>query len=242
MIKVLIIEDEPLAAGLLKEMLLGFPEFEVIGICHNGFEGMKAIKDLSPDLIFLDVQMPKLSGFEMLELLDNPPPVIFCTAFDQYAMQAFEVHSIDYLLKPYSKERFGKAIEKFLRQQAGAHANNSQPIFSVPEHSNRIVVKVNHEVRFIPFDEVMYLEANDDFVNIYSKDQRYIKNRTLSHFEQQLPGTDFLRVHRSYILRIDQIRKIELYGKESYIAILKNGVSVPVSKTGHQKLKQVMGL
>jgi two-component system LytT family response regulator len=242
MIKVLIIEDEPLAAGLLKEMLQGYPDFELLGICHNGFEGMKAIKDLSPDLVFLDVQMPKLSGFEMLELLDNPPPVIFCTAFDQYAMQAFEVHSIDYLLKPYSKDRFGKAIEKFLRLQTGTQTGSPQPIFSLPEHANRIVVKVNHEVRFIPFDEVMYLEANDDFVNIFSKDQRYIKNRTLSHFEQQLPGNDFLRVHRSYILRVDQIRKIELYGKDSYVAILKNGVSVPVSKAGYQKLKLVMGL
>jgi two-component system, LytTR family, response regulator len=242
MIKVLIIEDEPLAAGLLKEMLQAYPGFELLGVCHNGFEGMKAIKELTPDLIFLDVQMPKLSGFEMLELLEDPPPVIFCTAFDQYALQAFEVHSIDYLLKPYSKDRFRRAIEKFLRQQSGAQQISPAPVFSTPDHANRIVVKVNHEVRFIPFDELMYLEANDDFVNIYSKDQRYIKNRTLSHFEQQLPGNDFLRVHRSYILRIDQIRKIELYGKDSYVAILKNGVSVPVSKAGYQKLKLVMGL
>lgn len=242
MIRTLLIDDEPLAAAMLREMLSHHPEFEVISECRDGFEGLKAIKESQPDLIFLDVQMPKLSGFEMLELLDEKPAVIFCTAFEQYALKAFDVHSVDYLLKPYTRERFNKAIEKFRIQYAAGQTHETATNFSVPEHHSRIVVKVRNDIRFIPFEDILYLEANDDFVNIHTADQMYIKNRTLSHFEKTLPAADFSRVHRSFIVRLDQIKKLELYSKDSYHAKLKNGSTIPVSKTGHQKLKLNFGM
>jgi two-component system, LytTR family, response regulator len=244
MIKVLIIDDEPLATALVKEYLADFPQFEVQKVCHDGFEGIKAIQECSPDLIFLDIQMPKLTGFELLELLDQPPSVIFTTAFDAYALKAFDAHAIDYLLKPFSKPRFAKSINKFL--QLG---NNSEAITSVKkedglsqESANRVVLKVKNEIKIIPVHDIRFLEANDDYVNIYTKEGKFLKNKTLSFYEKTLDSSQFVRVHRSYLVNISEITKIEPYEKEGYLLKLKSGEGIPVSKSGFPKLKSILGI
>lgn len=244
MIKTIIIDDEPLATQLVAEYLSKFTDFEVVAICHDGFEGMKAIKNHQPNLIFLDVQMPKISGFEMLELLEEIPSVIFTTAFDEYAMQAFEVHAVDYLLKPFSQDRFDKAIEKF--KQTGK-AQNVQALLDsessdAKEILSRIVLKDRNDIKIIPTADIQYLEANDDYVNIHTEEGKFLKNKTLSYFEQHLDSEVFVRVHRSYLVKIAEITKIEAYKKDSHLVILKSGEQIPVSKTGYPKLKSVLGI
>ncbi|WP_373494256.1 LytR/AlgR family response regulator transcription factor [Aquiflexum sp.] len=244
MVKVLIIDDEPLATELVSEYLGGFPQFEILGICHNGFEGLKAIQEMKPDLIFLDVQMPKLNGFELLELLDRPPAVIFTTAFDEYAMKAFDTHAVDYLLKPFSKSRFAKAIEKFL--QLGNFAETTELIRHEEtinsETANRVVLKVKNEIKIIPVKDIKYLEANDDYVNIHTAEGKFLKNKTLSFFERTFDPLQFVRVHRSFIVKINEIHKLEPYEKDGYIIKLRGGEQIPVSKTGLPKLKSVLGI
>jgi len=244
MIKVLIIDDEPLATELVREYLADFPQFEIQKVCHDGFEGLKAIQEYRPDLIFLDIQMPKLTGFELLELLDHPPAVIFTTAFDAFALKAFDAHAVDYLLKPFSKTRFAKALEKFL--QLG---NNSESINSFKneagvnqESASRVVLKVKNEIKIIPVQDIKYLEANDDYVNIYTKEGKFLKNKTLSFYEKTLEPSQFVRVHRSYLVNISEITKIEPYEKVGYLLKLKGGEGIPVSKSGLPKLKTVLGI
>lgn len=239
--RTLIIDDEPLATEIIKEYLEDYPQFEIVGICHNGFEGLKAINEQNPDLIFLDIQMPKINGLELLELLENPPAVIFTTAFDNYAMKAFDAHAIDYLLKPISKTRFQKSIEKFNL----SNPNSGQLSFQqdqIPDATDRIVLKIKNEIKIIPVSEVFYLEANDDYVNIYTKDGKFLKNKTLTFYEQNLDASQFVRVHRSFIVKIQEIHKIEPYEKDSYQLILRNGAKIPVSKTGLPKLKSALGI
>lgn len=247
--KALIIDDEPLARMVVLEYLQHYKEnIEVIQECGDGFEGMKAIMQNQPDLIFLDVQMPKINGFEMLELLEQPPAVIFTTAFDEYAIKAFEAHAIDYLLKPFSKERFDKAVEKYLAQAGAAPQQQKQQTENLLDtmaqavQHDRIVVKTGTKVKIIPVNDVIYLEADDDYVSIHTADGSFLKNKTMSFFEKVLDPRQFARVHRSYIVSIDQITRIDPYEKDSHIAILKSGAKVPVSKTGYVKLKQVLGI
>lgn len=244
MIRTIIIDDEPLATGIVQEYLAECKDFEVLAVCHDGFEGLKAIQKHQPDLIFLDVQMPKISGFEMLELLEELPAVIFTTAFDEYALQAFEVHAIDYLLKPFSQERFNKAIEKY--KQSGLAQNVDDLLKNesseAKEYLSRIVLKDRNDIKIIPTGDIKYLEANDDYVNIYTKESKYLKNKTLSYFEKHLDTEAFVRVHRSYLVKIAEITKIEVYKKDSHILILKSGEQIPVSKTGYPKLKAALGI
>jgi two-component system LytT family response regulator len=245
--RVLIIDDEPLARMVVLEYLQGFKDqIEVLQECNDGFEGLKAIQQHQPDLIFLDVQMPKINGFEMLELVENSPSVIFTTAFDEYAIKAFETHAVDYLMKPFSKERFNKAVEKFLAQtpaQAKKLAENLLDTTSQsPAQHERIVVKTGTKVKIIPVADVEYLEADDDYVSVHTKEGSYLKNKTMSFFEQTLDGSQFVRVHRSYIIKIQDINRIDPYEKDAHIAILKSGAKIPVSKTGYAKLKQVLGI
>ena len=245
--KALIIDDEPLARLIVKEYLQNYPQIELAQECNDGFEGVKAIQQHHPDIIFLDIQMPKITGFEMLELIDNPPATIFTTAFDEYAIKAFESHAVDYLLKPFSKERFDKAIQKWLGQNnTPVLKSNTQALMETvsqsPVQSHRIVVKTAGKIKIIPVDEIHYLEASDDYVKIHTKEGNFLKNKTMSHFEQLLDADIFTRTHRSYIVNIQQITRIEPYEKESYLVILKSGAQVPVSKTGYAKLKQVLGL
>jgi two-component system LytT family response regulator len=244
MIKTIIIDDEPLASELVQEYLSEYKDFEVKAVCQNGFEGIKAIQQHQPDLIFLDVQMPKISGFEMLELLEYIPAVIFTTAFDKYALQAFEVHAVDYLLKPFSMERFDKAIDKF--RQTGRAQNIAELLndksSEAKELLSRIVLKDRNDIKIIPIEDVKYLEANDDYVNIYTEESKFLKNKTLGYFEKHLDSQVFVRVHRSYVVKIAEITKIEPYKKDSHIVILKSGEQIPVSKTGYPKLKTALGI
>src|ERR1700744_3326191 len=204
MYKVILIDDEPLARQLVKTFLQPYAEqITVVAECGDGFEGFKAIQELNPDLIFLDVQMPRVNGFEMLELLDNPPGVIFKTAFDEYALKAFEAHAIDYLLKPVTRERFDKAIQKWLQQAASKDVHSMKPLLenNVYEgYQHRIVVKDNGLIRIIPAQDIFYIEANDDYVKIFTKDGNYLKKSALAHVEQTLDPQQFVRVHRSYLV------------------------------------------
>jgi two-component system, LytTR family, response regulator len=244
MTRVIIIDDEPLARLIITEYLSKYADFEIVGECGDGFEGVKKITELKPDLIFLDVQMPKITGFEMLELVDELPGVIFTTAFDEYAIKAFDSNAIDYLLKPFGEERFGKAIQKW---QATHSQSNSLNRFVQNTHNslgqqNRIVVKTKGKIKIIQAEEVNYIEAASDFVKIYTKEGMFLKSKTMNYFEENLDSGKFIRVHRSYLLNIEQLTRLELYEKDSYLAILKDNTKVPISKTGYQKLKAVMGV
>ncbi|MES2627674.1 MAG: LytTR family DNA-binding domain-containing protein, partial [Bacteroidota bacterium] len=226
--------------------LADHPEIEVLQECNDGFEGLKSIQQHKPDLIFLDVQMPKISGFEMLELVDYPVEVIFTTAFDEYAIKAFESNAVDYLLKPFSKERFDKAIRKWTASRRDEEKPASLPstavsMLPVPDN-HRIVVKKGSDIRIIPVGDILYLEAYDDYVKIHAKDEVYLKKKTMSHFEQQLDPNEFVRVHRSYLLQVSQITKLEPMEKDSYVAVLRNGTKIPISKTGYPRLRTVLGM
>lgn len=237
----IIIDDEPLARSIVVEYLKEFSDIQIIQECSDGFEGMKAIQQHNPDLIFLDVQMPKINGFELLELIDNPPSIIFTTAFDEYAIKAFESNAIDYLLKPFSKERFDKAVNKFLSN--GISKINTENNFQIQNTSqNRVVVKIDGKIKIIPTSELHYIEANGDNVKIVSNDGSYSKNKTMSYFEQQLSSSDFIRIHRSYIVNVSLVTRIDAYDKESHLAVLSTGIQLPVSKSGYQKLKEILGM
>jgi two-component system LytT family response regulator len=242
--RALIIDDEPLARMVVKEYLQNFSEIELLQECNDGFEGLKAIQQYQPDLIFLDVQMPKINGFEMLELVEQQPAVIFTTAFDEYAIKAFEAHAVDYLLKPFSKDRFNKAIEKFLSTAPEKHTEEllETAASQSPSQHERIVVKTGTKVKIIPVADVEYLQADDDYVSVFTKEGSYLKNKTMNFFEQTLDARQFVRVHRSYIIAIQQITRIDPYEKDAHLAILKSGAKIPVSKTGYVKLKQVLGI
>lgn len=244
MIKAILIDDEPLSREILKSYLVRFPQISIADECNDGFEGVKAIQQHQPDLIFLDIQMPKINGFEMLELINPMPAVIFITAFDEFALKAFEANAIDYLLKPVSEDRFAKAVQKFLdkSQPVASTASLLDTMSQSAAQNNRIVVKTGSKVKIIPLHDIQYLEADDDFVKIVTAEGNFLKNKTMSFYEQSLDPQQFVRVHRSYILHISQITKIEPYQKETHLAILRNGQQIPVSKTGYGKLKSILGI
>lgn len=246
MIKTIIIDDEPLARSVVKEYLAPYTHVQIVQECNDGFEGVKAIGEHRPDLIFLDVQMPKINGFEMLELIEQPPSVIFTTAFDEYAIKAFEAHAIDYLLKPFSKERFDKAVGKFLDTDTAPQQKKKTETFLdsfvTSPQTERIVVKIGGKIRIIPIHEIIYLEAANDYVKIHTKDAALLKNKTMGYFEQTLDPDQFVRTHRSFIINVQEITRIDPYEKESHLAILRSGARIPVSKTGYAKLKTVLGL
>ncbi len=245
MSKIIIIDDEPLARSIVKEYLEKHPELELVQECNDGFEGLKAIQEHNPDLIFLDIQMPKINGFEMLELIDQLPHVIFTTAFDEYAIKAFEAHAIDYLLKPFGQDRFDKAIAKWMERKP-ASENTTQELLETaslaPSQNQRIVVKNGSKIKIIPAHDVFYLEAADDYVKIHTAEGYFLKNKTMGHFEQTLDKNQFARSHRSYIVNVQQITRIDPYEKDNHVAILRSGAKVPVSRNGYSKLKEVLGL
>ncbi len=244
MIKTILIDDEPLARSMVKEYLQPHTEIDIVAECNDGFEGVKAIGQHKPDLIFLDIQMPKINGFEMLELLENPPAVIFTTAFDEYAIKAFEAHAIDYLLKPFSKERFDKALQKWMSSRVADTKNTSALIETIapPEERQRIVVKKGANIVIVPVHAVYYIEAFDDYVKIHTKEGFYLKKKTMSHYEQTLDAASFVRVHRSYLLNVQELTKIEPLEKDNHVALLKNGTRIPLSQSGYTKLKSVLGI
>lgn len=246
MFKVIIIDDEPLARSIVKEFLQKHSNLEVIQECNDGFEGLKAIQQHQPDLIFLDIQMPKINGFEMLELTDPAPSVIFTTAFDEYAIKAFEAHAIDYLLKPFNQQRFDKSVAKWIDQRGLSSSASTNALLDSaslsPSQNQRIVVKNGAKIKIIPVHDVQYLEAADDYIKVHTSDGYFLKNKTMAHFEQMLNDQQFVRCHRSYIVNVQQITRIDPYEKDNHVAILRSGVKVPVSRSGFGKLKTVLGL
>ena len=242
--KVIIIDDEPLARSIVSTFLKKFADLEIVAECNNGFEGIKAIEEFGPDLIFLDIQMPKINGFEMLELLDKSTAVIFTTAFDEYAIKAFETSAVDYLLKPFTEERFEKAISKWKNSNDPEKLTETliENIHKQPDEHLRIVVKDKGAINVIPTSEVYFLEAYDDYVKVHIKNNYFLKKKTMNYFEKTLSSKDFVRIHRSYIININYLTKIEAFEKNSYRATLTNGNIVPISRTSYSQLKKNLGL
>ena len=242
MLRAVIVDDEELARTFLRELLRAHPEIEIAAECANGFEAVKAVAEHSPDLLFLDVQMPKLDGFEVLELIDPGPAVVFVTAFDQYAMRAFDAHAADYLLKPFGADRFERALErakarigerKLPTEAAAAARAPAGP-------ARRIVVKDGTRVHVIALDKLDYVEAQDDYVALHSAGKSYLKQQPIGSLEAALDSSRFVRIHRSTIVNIERIARIEPFGKESRVAILHDGRRLPVSRSGYTRLMEVM--
>jgi len=237
----IIIDDEELARDLIRNFLRDFPGVQVIAECENGFEGVKVISDLKPDLVFLDIMMPKLNGFEMLELLDELPQVIFTTAHEEHAIRAFELNAVDYLLKPFSRERLLNAVEKAsLRITSGnIKDENVEKLIRQPLSGplERIVVKSGNKIKVIPVDKILYLEAQDDYVMIYTSEGKSLKKGTMKYYEDNLDSSVFIRAHRSYLVRIDQVTTIEPFTKENYIMKLKNGTTIRISRSGMKNVR-----
>jgi two-component system LytT family response regulator len=239
-----IVDDEELARGLAREMLKPHPEVRVLAECANGFEAVKAVSELKPDLLFLDIQMPKLDGFEVLELVGRDIAVIFTTAYDNYAMRAFDAHAVDYLLKPFSAARFETALERAKQRlgQQGPDPTELSAAARPPEQFlERIVVKDGPAVHVIPVDKLDYVEAQDDYVALKSDKKTYLKQQTISSLETMLDPAQFIRIHRSHIVNLDRVAKIEAYTKDSKIAVLRDGTQLPVSRAGYARLKALLG-
>jgi len=245
-IRTIIIDDEQLARSITNSYLSKHPEIEIVAECSNGFDAIKKINEEKPDLIFLDIQMPKINGFEMLELLEDPPAIIFTTAYDQFAIKAFEVSAVDYLLKPFSEERFNEALKKSYAyiqdkfQQDSAIKNIIKQNDERIEFLERVVIKEGTKISILPVESIKWIEAQDDYVMINSEKGRFLKKKTMRYFENHLNENMFIRIHRSYIINADYIQHLEQKGKESYRLILKNGRELPVSKTGLTKLKNTL--
>jgi len=234
-VRAVIVDDEELARGYLREMLAAHPEIEIVAECANGFEAVKAIAETAPDLVFLDVQMPKLDGFEVLELIKTrAPAVIVVTAYDQYAMRAFDAHAVDYLLKPFSTERFERALER-----AKARLGERKP--APEERPQRLAVRDGTRVHVIPLEKLDYAEAQDDYVALHSGGKSYLKQQTIGSLESLLDPARFVRIHRSAIVNLERVARIEPYAKESRVAILSDGTRLPVSRSGYARLLEAMG-
>jgi two-component system LytT family response regulator len=242
-IRTMVVDDEDLARQVLREFLSKHSEIEIVAECANGFEAVKSASELDPDLLFLDIQMPKLDGFEVLELIGANRAVIFCTAYDTFAIKAFEVHAIDYLLKPISTERFGAALERAKERLSGKA--QSAPLAAMelsasarPSHYlDRIPVRDGTSVFIVPVAKLDYAEAQDDYVALVSGGKKHLKQQTISSLETALDPSRFLRIHRSYIVNLERVVKIEPYGKDTHVAVLAGGVQLPVSRAGHARLR-----
>ena len=240
------VDDEELARGALRQMLASHAEIEIVGECANGFEAVKTIGEAKPDLLFLDIQMPKLDGFEVLELIDPGPAVIFVTAYHQYATRAFDAHAVDYLLKPFSTERFERALERAKSRLAERRvpaelAGLAAAVRDPASRPQRIVVKDGTRVHVIPVDKLDYIEAQDDYVSLHSAGKGYLKQQPIASLEALLDPGRFVRIHRSAIVNLERVVRIEPYGKESRIAILADGARLPVSRAGYARLLETMG-
>ena len=244
-LRVVIVDDEPLARAVVREYLQSHPGVEVVAECGNGFDAVKAVAELAPDLVFLDVQMPKLDGFEVLELFGRHVPVIFTTAYDQYALRAFEVHAVDYLLKPFSEERFAEALSR-----ARARLHSREPAADIetlvadgrPRQGpvERVLIRDGSQVHVLPVEKIDYVEAQDDYVCFKAEGKQYLKDQTMGALETQLDPQRFVRIHRSYFLNIERIARVELYAKDSRVAILRDGIRLPVSRAGYARLSKLL--
>jgi two-component system LytT family response regulator len=237
--KALIVDDETLARSTVKQYLSEHSDIEICGECEDGFECLRFLANQTVDILFLDIQMPKLSGFEVLELLPEKPAVIFTTAFDQYAIKAFEINAADYLLKPYSKDRFLQAVNKCIEK-----LNSNAPVVQYTQLTDtrndelsRIVVRNGNKVEIILTDDILFLESNENYVNIHTRKGIYVKDKTMKFFEDYLPKNQFMRLHRGYIANLNEIASIEAYTKDSYQATMKNGEKIKVSQDGYKRFR-----
>jgi two-component system LytT family response regulator len=246
-VRTFLVDDEPLARALLRELLAEQPGIEIVGEATNGFEAVKAIGELAPELVFLDIQMPKLSGFEVLELLDEPAPaVVFVTAYDEYALRAFEVHAVDYLLKPVEPARLAEAIAR-VGERRRARAETARPgVVAAAARPpgrklERVLFREEGRVHVLPVGRVDFVEAQDDYLSFAAAGKRYRKQQTLAELETQLDASRFVRVHRSYLLNVERLARLDLYAKDSWIAVLTDGTKIPVSRSGHARLRELIG-
>jgi two-component system LytT family response regulator len=243
-IRIVIIDDEAPAREIIKHYLKEVDNIEVVNECADGFTALKTISALKPDLIFLDIQMPRLTGIELVEVLTEKPEIIFTTAYDQFALKAFELNAVDYLMKPFAKRRFLEAVKKAIdkiRSGAGNKEPASQLLAKKPEPSspiNRFVVRKGNSINLIPVEQIKYVEAQDDYVMIYHSAGKAMKQQTMKFCEDNLSKTDFVRIHRSYIVRIEEIKRIEPYGKDTHVAVLHTGDKLPVSRAGYKHLRE----
>jgi two-component system LytT family response regulator len=252
--RAVIVDDEELARQVLREFLTAHPEIEIAAECANGFEAVKSVTELKPDLVFLDVQMPKLDGFEVLELIGTNAAVVFVTAHDNYAIRAFEVHAVDYLLKPFGCDRFEAALTR-AKERLGGAASMSQPATGRPapspsdlaaaarppaQYLDRIPVRDGTRVFIIPIAKLDYAEAQDDYIALCAESKTHLKQQTISSLESALDPSRFLRIHRSYIVNLERVARIEPYGKDSHVAVLHNGTQLPVSRAGYARLREFL--
>ncbi len=244
-IGVLIVDDEEPARTLLSEMLTRQPGVRILRECANGFEALRAAGELSPDVVLLDIEMPKLNGFEVAELLDPKIAVVFVTAYDSYALRAFEIHAVDYILKPYRAERLREAVQR-TRERLASRRKPVDPVAlsasARPEgqYLERVVVKDGPHVHVLPAGRLDYLEAQDDYVSLKSGGKRFLKSQTLSSLAKSLDPVRFVRVHRSFVINLERLERIELYSKNSRVAILADGTRIPISREGHTRLKALI--
>jgi two-component system, LytTR family, response regulator len=246
-LRVIIVDDEPLARAVIREYLAAHPDVTIVAECGNGFDAVKAVSELAPDLMFLDVQMPKLDGFEVLELLGRTIPVIFTTAYDTYALRAFDVHAVDYLLKPFSEERFAEALAHARNRRHGSAEETTPDIGALVADARprqgpveRVLIRDGAQVHVIPVDRIDYVEAQDDYVCYVAEGKSYLKDQTMGAAEGQLDPARFVRIHRSYLLNIERIGRVELYAKDSRVAILRDGRKLPVSRAGYARLARLL--
>jgi two-component system LytT family response regulator len=246
--RVIIVDDELLARAVLREYLGEYPDIEILAECANGFEAVKAIAELAPDLVFLDIQMPKLDGFEVVELAGAKTQYVFVTAYDQFALRAFEVHALDYLLKPFARERLAQAVAharaRLGSPRAGAAALDALAAAGEAAQRRtpleRILIRDGARVQVIPAAQIDYIEAQDDYVQVAAGGKSWLKSQRLSELEEQLDPGAFLRVHRSYIVSLAAIERIDPSGKDGHCAVLRGGARIPVSRSGYQKLRELM--
>jgi len=242
-IQAVIVDDEALARGMLREFLAAHADVEIVAECGNGFEAVKVVAEMRPDLLLLDIQMPKLDGFEVLELIGGDVTVIFVTAYDQYAIRAFEVHAVDYLLKPFSGERLGEALDR-ARARIAAKEKVPEGLVSAgrARHTplERILIRDRADVHVIPVEKIDYLESQDDYVSVKTAGKSFLKEQTLAELETLLDKDVFVRIHRRYMLNIARLSKIELAVKDNRIAILADGTKLPISRSGYARLKELL--
>jgi two-component system, LytTR family, response regulator len=244
LLRVLIVDDEPLARAVVREYLANLPDIEVVAECGNGFEAVKAVTELHPDLMFLDVQMPKLDGFEVLELVGRDVAVVFVTAYDEYALRAFEVNAVDYLLKPFGPERVAEAL---VRARARLRRGERVPVQEITQiarpnqgHAGRVLIRDGPRVHVIPVEKIDYVQAQDDYVCFRYEGKEYLREQTLAEVEASLDPQKFVRIHRSFVLNVDRLARVELDARENRIVILTDGHRLPVSRAGYRRLNEVL--
>jgi len=243
-LRVVIVDDEALARGLLRELLAAHADVEIVGECSNGFEAVRAVTERQPDLLLLDVQMPKLDGFDVLELIGGDIPVIFVTAYDSFAIRAFDVHAVDYLLKPFGDQRLAEALDRARARIRAREKPAVQAIVTAARSGraplDRVLIRDRADVHVIPVEKIDYVESQDDYVAIRAGGRSLLKEQTLAELETLLDPGRFVRIHRRYLLNLARLSKIELSVTESRVAVLNDGTELPISRSGYARLKELL--